>query len=95
MGIKGGVRPGAGRKKGVPNKKTAAQARAVAESGMTPLDFLLWVMRNDDAELGQRLDAGKAAAQYVHPKLQPVDGKSGSSEIRARVTVEFVARPST
>jgi hypothetical protein len=89
MAIKGGARPGAGRKKGVPNKKTAAKLKAVEESGLTPLDFMLNVMRDEDKELGPRLDAAKNAAQYVHPKLQPVDGKSGSAEVHARVTVEF------
>lgn len=79
-----------GRQKGVKNKATAAQVAAVAASGLTPLDFMLQVMRDEDAELGIRLDAGKAAAQYVHPKLQPVDGKTGSTEIQARIRVEFV-----
>ena len=79
-----------GRKKGIPNKATAAKAAAIAASGMTPLDFLLDTMRNEANELGARIDAAKAAAQYVHPKLQPVDGKTGSSEIQARVRVEFV-----
>ena len=78
-----------GRSKGTPNRATAAKAAAIAASGLTPLDFLLDLMRNEDAELGPRLDAAKAAAQYVHPKLQPVDGKSGSAEVRARVIVEF------
>lgn len=84
-----GVKTG-GRKKGSGNKATAAQAAAVAASGLTPLDYLLSVMRNDSLEVGQRVDAGKAAAAYVHPKLQPVDGKTGSTEIRAKVSVEFV-----
>jgi hypothetical protein len=85
-----GVKTGGGSRRGIPNKASAAKAAAIAESGLTPLDFLLSVMRNDSAEIGDRLDAGKAAAAYVHPKLQPVDGKTGSTEVRARVSVEFV-----
>jgi hypothetical protein len=79
-----------GRRKGSKNKAAAAKAAAVAASGLTPLDFMLQVMRDEKAETALRLDAGKAAAQYVHPKLQPVDGKSGSAEIQARIRVEFV-----
>ena len=65
--------PGVGRKKGVPNKATAAKVAAVSASGMTPLDFLLSVMRDVDNPLPVRIDAGKAAAPYVHPKLSSVD----------------------
>ncbi len=85
-----GLKTGGGSRKGIPNKATAAKAAAVAASGLTPLDFLLSVMRDESRDLGDRLEAGKAAALYVHPKLQPVDGKTGSSEIQARVRVEFV-----
>ena len=74
-----------GRKKGVPNKATLARQEAVAASGLTPLDFLLDTMRDEGQELGTRLDAAKAAAQYVHPKLQPVDGKTGSSAITIKL----------
>lgn len=72
MATKGGARPGAGRKKGVPNKRTAAVAKAVEESGITPLDYMLDVMRNCD-DPAQRLDAAKAAAPYVHPKLANIE----------------------
>lgn len=86
---RGGARTGAGRKKGSPNKRTQALQQAVEASGVTPLEFLLSVMRDEGKELGTRLDAAKAAAQYVHAKLQPVDGKTGSAEVRAHVLVEF------
>lgn len=94
-----GSRPGerrGGRTKGTPNKATAAKAAAVAASGLTPLDYMLLVFRDESLPAELRLDAAKAAAPYVHPKLQPVDGKTGSSEIRARVSVEFVSsRPAS
>ena len=34
-----------GRKKGTPNKITAAREANIAASGLTPLDFMLGVMR--------------------------------------------------
>ena len=67
-----GVRYG-GRKKGTPNKATAAKAQSIANSGLTPLDYLLSLMRDDDQEPHIRADAAKAAAPYVHPKLANVE----------------------
>ncbi len=46
--------------------ETLAQIRA---SGITPLDYMLQVMRDEDVEPAKRLDAAKAAAPYVHPRL--------------------------
>lgn len=69
----GGARPGAGRPKGVPNKKTAAQAEAVAKSGMTPLQFMLRTMRDSKKTHEQRMDAAKGAAPYVHARLSNVE----------------------
>jgi hypothetical protein len=41
----------------------------VAASGLAPLDFLLTAMRNEELDLDKRIDAAKAAAPYVHPRL--------------------------
>ena len=71
--IKGGKRAGAGRPKGAPNKATAARQAAVEASGLTPLDYLLSVMRDGNEDLAARLDAAKAAAPYVHPKLAALE----------------------
>lgn len=79
---RGGSKPGerrGGRSKGVPNRATAAKAAAIAASGLTPLDFLLGVMRDTGLELESRIDAGKAVAPYIHPKLANIEvsGKDG------------------
>lgn len=74
--IKGGRRPGAGRKPGVPNKRTAEVQQAVEASGITPLEYMLEVMRNPSNEPAMRLDAAKSAAGYVHAKLSSVDVKA-------------------
>ncbi len=71
---KGGPKVG-GRQKGTPNKATATKAAAIAASGLTPLDYLLDVLRNTENDLAVRVDAAKAAAPYVHPKRAPVDGE--------------------
>ena len=69
-----------GRVKGVPNKATAAKLQAVTASGLTPMDFMLKVMRDEAEDLDKRLDAAKSVAPYVHPKLAPVDATDGGSQ---------------
>jgi len=70
---KGGARPGAGRKAGVRNKRTAALIDAVENSGETPLEYLLSVMRGAENKLSERLSAALGAAPYVHAKLASID----------------------
>ena len=69
-----------GRQKGTRNKRTQAlQAEVEAvrmqvdASGMTPLDFILAVMRDPAADPALRFDAAKAAAPYIHPRLAAVE----------------------
>lgn len=85
-----GVKTGGGSRKGIPNKATAAKAAAIAASGLTPLDYMLQVMRDESIPPAERLDAAKGAAPYVHPKLQPVDDKTGSAAIQHIGRVELV-----
>ena len=89
-----GIKTGGGSRKGKRNKATAAKAAEVAASGLTPLDYMLDVMRNG-ADEATRLDAAKSAAPYVHPKLAAIEhtGKDGGP-IQARVSVEFVGTAS-
>ncbi len=72
MGIKGGQRPGAGRKKGVPNKRTAAVQKAVAKSGLTPLGYMIARLRDEKEDPKVRREMAQAAAPYVHPRLSAV-----------------------
>lgn len=75
---RGGARAGAGRRAGSPNKASAAKAAAVEASGLTPLDYMLEVMRDEDEPADVRLDAAKSAAPYVHPKLASVEHKGNA-----------------
>lgn len=85
----GGKRPGAGRKKGVPNKKTQEVLEKIAESGLTPLEYMLQVMRDEGEDSHRRLSAAQAAAPYVHAKLSSIEvsGKDGNA-----IQVEQVRR---
>lgn len=69
----GGKREGAGRPKGKPNKANFARQAKIAAEGITPLDYMLEVLRAEDKTHAERMDAAKAAAPYVHPKLAAVE----------------------
>jgi hypothetical protein len=85
-----GLRTG-GRLKGTPNHASALRQKLVAQSGETPLEHLLRIMRRkvpEDASPELRFqmeslsfEAAKAAAPYVHPKLATVEhtGKDGGA----------------
>lgn len=91
-GSKPGERRG-GRKPGVPNKATQERQAEVAASGLTPLDYMLTIMRDEEANPARRDEMAKAAAPYVHPKLAAVEhtGKDGGDiKIVARVVREIV-----
>ena len=58
-----------GRRKGSLNRTTREQRAAVAQSGETPLDFMLRVMRDENAPQARRDAMAIAAAPYVHARL--------------------------
>jgi hypothetical protein len=91
-----------GRKKGVPNKKTAQQhaqqqeiIEAAKASGITPLEFMLAKMRDTNATEAERMDAAKAAAPFVHARLAAVE-HAGNEQKPVRMVVRWggVAEPS-
>lgn len=81
---RGGKRENAGRKPGVPNQKTQEQVKAIEESGLTPLEYMLSVLRDEEADRTLRLDAANKAAPYVHAKLSSIEvgGKEGAPPVR-------------
>jgi hypothetical protein len=91
--MRGGKRNGAGRKKGVPNKVTAALRKKLNAAGIAPLEFMLQVMRDVHQDLAVRLETAKAAAPYLHPRLQAVEHTGEHEKNAQRFVVEFVAVP--
>lgn len=69
---RGGKRPGAGRPKGSLSKRTREIAETAAATGITPLEYMLLVMQSSGDE-ARRLDAAKAAAPYMHPRLAAIE----------------------
>ena len=76
---RGGKRNGSGRKAGALTKKTRLIAEQATAEGVTPLEYMLSVMRDDRADTERRDDMAKAAAPYIHPRLAAVEhaGKDG------------------
>lgn len=65
----GGAREGAGRPKGRRSRKTEERLSKIESSGLTPLDYMLTILRDTEQDQAVRLDAAKSAAPYIHPKL--------------------------
>ena len=86
---RGGPRTGAGRKTGAVSKATAARKVLIEEAskeGLTPLEFLLQVLRNPNERQDVRIDAAKSAAPYMHPRLAAVE-HSGNKDNPVSFTI--------
>lgn len=81
---RGGARKGAGRKPGSATKRTREIADRAVEEGITPLEFMLKIMRTEASDsiedervrqsiMEMRFEAAKAAAPYVHPRLAAIE----------------------
>jgi hypothetical protein len=88
---RGGARPGAGRKPGSATRKTREIADRAAAEGLTPLEYMLEVMRNANLDPRERLSAAVSAAPYVHPKLASIEhtGADGGA-IQAVHRIELI-----
>jgi hypothetical protein len=96
-GSKPGERRG-GRQRGTPNRKTAltnaAFVAAASNPDITPLDFLLGIMRDHTVPPELRIRVAQAAAPFVHAKPgnpQLADPMTNAKQIEG--TSEFVIEP--
>jgi hypothetical protein len=62
-----------GRQKGTKNVASVQREQKVNASGVTPLEYLLATMRDEQIDPIIRFNAAKAAAPYVHPGLSSID----------------------
>lgn len=74
---RGGKRDGSGRPAGAVTKKTREVAVKAAAAGLTPLEYMLGVLRNEDADAKDRMWAAEKAAPYVHARLASVEHSGG------------------
>lgn len=77
---RGGKRDGAGRPAGALTTKTREIAQAASKSGLTPLEYMLNVLRDETADVKDRMWAAEKAAPYVHAKLASVE-HTGSIDV--------------
>ena len=84
---RGGFRVGAGRPKGSKGK-TAKSKRTTHITGagetLTPLEFMLRVLNDPNADKELRARMAIAAAPYVHPKAGEGKGKKNDQADRAK-----------
>lgn len=69
----GGARQGAGRpkKEPVPTKEVGRQIRMLAQAcRLTPLEYMLGVLNDENADPARRDRMAQAAAPFVHPKAE-------------------------
>lgn len=90
---RGGKRPGAGRKVGALTKRTREIAADAIEGGISPLDYLMSLVRDESLPQEDRKDAAKAAAPYVHPRLNAVDHTSADGTMTPATTVGIYQLP--
>lgn len=84
--IKGAPKTG-GRSKGTPNRVTEKREAEIAASGLTPLDFMLAILRNEAMSFDARFAAAEKAAPYCHAKLAAV---SVGGDVEGHVIYEIV-----
>lgn len=99
----GGKRPGSGRPRGSPNKRSIEAIEAVAERypEWTPLLHFAAVANDETQPADIRLDAAKAAAPYMHPRPKPVEQNAEAlieletrlAEIRSKAITKEAMNP--
>lgn len=97
---RGGARKGAGRKPGSATKRTREIADKAAAEGLTPLEYMLNLMRKKpNARMNPRdrlaaetirFEAAKAAAPYIHPRLAAVEHSGPDGQPMLPPVIQFV-----
>lgn len=102
--MRGGKRPGSGRKRGQSNSRSRDAAERVHEAaaareeleeavhnGATPLEYMLAVLRDKKTDWKRRDDMAKAAAPYIHARLAAIE-HSGGLTISREVWLEHIGQ---
>lgn len=89
----GGKRLGAGRPKGSPNKATAVREKEIAASGLTPLNYMLGVLRGEIEPDPGKVWAAKNAAPYCHPRLSHQQGGQGGVTVNVTLVRFSITGP--
>lgn len=89
----GGVRKGAGRRRHTPNKRKSFIAAEALKQGISPLEFVLQVMRNEDNPLPLRCEMASIALPYCHARIGPRELPNDASHPGGSVVLNILAIP--
>lgn len=70
---KGGPRQGAGRPAGSVNRRSAEVIAEALAAGTTPLEYMLKIMRDEEADVKRRDWAAEKCANFIHPRPAPME----------------------
>lgn len=90
----GGARTGAGRKPGASTKLNEETRQKALTGGISPLDYMLGILRDETRDVDARFEAAKAAAPYVHARLAAVE-HSGDMTLRHEDALDELDEPGT
>ena len=62
-----------GRPRGARNIRSEETAKQIQESGLTPLEYLMGIVRDENAPRKDRIECARAAAPFVHARLSAVE----------------------
>ena len=72
--------------------RSLAGLAMVETGGLSPLAYLLRVMRDETETPARRMDAAKTAAPFVHPKLATMDVQSAGLDRMGDALAELIER---
>lgn len=76
----------------LPGDEAAARLVVMEPGGLSPLAYLLRVMRDEQETPARRMDAAKTAAPFLHPKLATMDVQSAGLDRMGDALVELIER---
>lgn len=89
---RGGKREGAGRKRGQVSEQTKQRKEVIAKAtaeGITPLDFMLRILRDENKGEAERYRAAVDAAPYMHPRLAATKVEGGDEPVKIETVVTW------
>ena len=79
-----------GRQKGALNKNTQERQAAIVAGGITPLEYMLNVIRDEAMDSKRRDSMAQACAPYIHPRLAATEIQGNADKpIAHKLTIEF------
>ncbi len=86
----GGARPGAGRPAGSINRRHSEVIAAALAQGDTPIEYMLKVMRDEQADEKRRDWAAEKVAPYLHARPSPLDGTVRLEGLPSTATIQGI-----